>query len=373
MSVTSEPSMDPVEPESGADHDGGIYLSEYRYPTGWFVVAWETDVPVGGVKLVHYFGEDIVLFRTASGRLYALDAYCRHLGANLGVGGRVEGEEIVCPWHGWHWNGDGSNAAIPCSKIGFNRRAQVPSWTCREWYGFVLVWHDRHRRPPYWDPPLVPELEGDDYYPLHPHSRMVHRIKVHPQMIIENAADPYHVQYVHKGHRPALTTSFEVKGHRLHATVDVNFGGGRESTWLTPDGPADGTVVYDNYSLGLGFVRFPPNVIDTVQITGQTPVDDDYTDYFYTQASRREPGDTGDVPSGRARGFITLQQEIIKQDFFTWENMKYLPKPNLAPEEARDYAALRRWAHRFYPAPEPTPDDFGYNEATLSEVEAASA
>jgi hypothetical protein len=29
--------------------------------------------------------------------------------------------------------------------------------------------------------------------------------------------------------------------------------------------------------------------------------------------------------------------------------MKYLPKPNFAVEEARDYAALRRWARRFYP------------------------
>ena len=34
--------------------------------------------------------------------------------------------------------------------------------------------------------------------------------------------------------------------------------------------------------------------------------------------------------------------------------MKYLEKPNLAPEEARDYAALRRWAHRFYPGTEPS-------------------
>ncbi len=40
--------------------------------------------------------------------------------------------------------------------------------------------------------------------------------------------------------------------------------------------------------------------------------------------------------------------------------MKYLEKPNLAPEEARDYAALRRWAHRFYPGTEPSPIDFGY-------------
>ncbi|HEX2562956.1 MAG TPA: hypothetical protein VHK25_03515, partial [Acidimicrobiales bacterium] len=49
-------------------------------------------------------------------------------------------------------------------------------------------------------------------------------------------------------------------------------------------------------------------------------------------------------------------QEIIKQDFFTWENMKYLPKPNFAVEEAKDYAALRRWAQRFYP-PDTLPSD----------------
>ena len=40
--------------------------------------------------------------------------------------------------------------------------------------------------------------------------------------------------------------------------------------------------------------------------------------------------------------------------------MKYLEKPNLAPEEARDYAALRRWAHRFYPGERAAPGDFGY-------------
>ena len=40
--------------------------------------------------------------------------------------------------------------------------------------------------------------------------------------------------------------------------------------------------------------------------------------------------------------------------------MKYLEKPNLAPEEAHDYAALRRWAHRFYPGTEPSSIDFGY-------------
>ena len=171
--------------------------------------------------------------------------------------------------------------------------------------------------------PCFPELETDDYYPLHPHSRMLNRVKVHAQMIIENAADPYHVQFVHKADSAANTTSFDANGYHLHATVTANFGGGRASTWLTPDGPVDANIIYDNYSLGLGTVRFPRELVATIEVTGQTPVDEDYTDYFYTQASIREPGDSGDKPAGRAAKFLALQQEVIKQDFFTWENMKY--------------------------------------------------
>ncbi|ODQ90835.1 Rieske 2Fe-2S domain-containing protein [Mycolicibacterium flavescens] len=353
-----EPAVDPSDREFGS----GITLSTYRFPTGWFIVGFDSDVAPGDVKRLHYFGEELVLFRTRSGRLQVLDAYCQHLGANMAVGGTVEDEHLVCPWHGWHWNGDGANVLIPYSKIGCKQNVRVRAYPCMQWYGFILVWHERHGRPPYWHPPAIPELETDEYYPLHPHSRMVNRVKVHAQMIIENAADPYHVQYVHKADRAAHTADFEVNGYRLHATVNANFGGGRPKTWLTPNGPVDAKIIYDNFSLGLGFVRFPSELLATVQVTGQTPVDEDYTDYFYTQASIREPGDTGDVPSGRAARFIQLQQEVIKQDFFTWENMKYLEKPNLAPEEARDYAALRRWAHRFYPGAEPRPDDFGYTE-----------
>ena len=46
---------------------------------------------------MHYFGEEMVLFRTESGEVNVLDAYCQHLGANMGVGGTVEGETHRLP------------------------------------------------------------------------------------------------------------------------------------------------------------------------------------------------------------------------------------------------------------------------------------
>ncbi|MGZ8748092.1 MAG: aromatic ring-hydroxylating oxygenase subunit alpha, partial [Mycobacterium sp.] len=240
-----DPQIDPSEREFGPS---GISLSTYRFPTGWFIVGFASELEAGQVKRAHYFGEELVMFRTKSGKVNVLDAYCLHLGANMGVGGTVEGEHIVCPWHGWEWRGDGTNALIPYSKIGCKQNVRIKSYPAREWYGFIVVWHERHGRAPYWQPPVLPELETDDYYPLHPHSRMLNRVKVHAQMIIENAADPYHVQFVHKADSAANTTSFDADGYHLHATVTAKFGGGRASTWLTPDGPVDANIIYDNYS-----------------------------------------------------------------------------------------------------------------------------
>jgi len=48
-----------------------------------------------------------------------MDAYCPHLGANLGVGGLVRGDCIECPFHLWKFRGiDGECVNIPYSKNG---------------------------------------------------------------------------------------------------------------------------------------------------------------------------------------------------------------------------------------------------------------
>ena len=92
--TASDPTIDPSEREFGPS---GISLSTYRFPTGWFIVGFASELAPGQVKRAHYFGEELVIFRTASGQINVLDAYCQHLGANMGVGGTVEGEQIVCP------------------------------------------------------------------------------------------------------------------------------------------------------------------------------------------------------------------------------------------------------------------------------------
>jgi 3-ketosteroid 9alpha-monooxygenase subunit A len=69
-------------------------------PSGWFAVATSEEIAIRDVAIRHYFGQDLVVFRTESGAVSVFDPYCPHLGAHLGHGGRVEGERLRCPFHG---------------------------------------------------------------------------------------------------------------------------------------------------------------------------------------------------------------------------------------------------------------------------------
>lgn len=335
-------------PEGGSSP---LALSTHRYPRGWFQISFSHEVNAGELKLVKYFGRDIVIFRTESGKLGVIDAYCQHLGQNLGVRGRVSQEDIVCPWHGWHWDVDGNNTLIPYSTEKCKDHVKIEKWTHREWYGLILVWHDPEgQTEPDWEPPKIPLLEEGRTYPIREQDRFTHRIKAHPQMVLENGCDPFHIHWVHGGsENHPEPVSFETDQHTFRVKIMVSYGDGLERTQLTPNGPIRVPLQLRQYGIGIGFVLFPPELLEAIQLSCVTPVDEVYSDYNTTLAAAREPGDTGDMPINRAAAFTNWQKRVVVHDFFTWENMKYLEKPNFAREEAKNYSAVRHWSRQFYP------------------------
>ena len=78
-----------------------------------------SDIKKGETKNVCALGEQFVVFRTLKNSVYVLDAYCPHMGANIGIGGRVIAETIECPFHHWRFRGiDGKCINVPYSKCG---------------------------------------------------------------------------------------------------------------------------------------------------------------------------------------------------------------------------------------------------------------
>lgn len=79
------------------------------------------DVPEGTSKTVEVGNKLIALFHQ-SGRYYAIDDVCPHMGASLSGGdvADLRGSLVVtCPWHAWRFRlADGAWADNPRIKIG---------------------------------------------------------------------------------------------------------------------------------------------------------------------------------------------------------------------------------------------------------------
>ena len=62
------------------------------YPNGWFALLRSRELKCGASTSVNALGQNFAVFRDETGQVHILDAYCAHLGANLGVGGAVSCE-----------------------------------------------------------------------------------------------------------------------------------------------------------------------------------------------------------------------------------------------------------------------------------------
>src|SRR6185369_2291876 len=68
------------------------------FPYAWYFAAYSSDIGVGDVVTVRWLARDLVIWRGEDGAAHVMDAYCPHMGAHLGYGGRVEGCNLVCPF-----------------------------------------------------------------------------------------------------------------------------------------------------------------------------------------------------------------------------------------------------------------------------------
>lgn len=324
------------------------------FATGWYQIGYSDDIKAGDVKPAHWLDQDLVIFRTESGELSVLDAYCPHMGAHLGHvgrhGGGVCGETLQCPWHGWQWTTDGSNASIPYMP-GETLPVRAEAKHVREIDGCVIMWYDHAGEPPTYEWAGLPYMtDASDYYPINHNFDGPHLAK--PQFPFENAADPHHFIYVHGSGLDAEFSDFEVEGPVCRNTMRLMFGAGRERTWLTPNGPVMGEVDAIHWGASMGIARFRIEDMVVIHMTNITPVDKDNTMFFSTVTANKEPGvDEGDT-SGRHYRMMMDQHTQIRNDFHIWQNMRYRVKPLFTGEaEKTRYRFIRHHFDQFYPNP----------------------
>jgi phenylpropionate dioxygenase-like ring-hydroxylating dioxygenase large terminal subunit len=80
----------------------------------WQVVCHESDVPnAGDYHILEFLNESVVVMRGQSGALHAYANVCRHRGAKILSGPAGNAKSVVCPYHAWTYNLDGTLRGIP--------------------------------------------------------------------------------------------------------------------------------------------------------------------------------------------------------------------------------------------------------------------
>ncbi len=308
----------------------------FPHPFGWFQVASPSDLSPGESTALRYWSTDLVLWRDEDGEFHLADAYCPHLGAHLGVGSKVCGSTLECPFHGWTFDGAGECVSIPYSER-VNRKARLRTYPVVVRNGFVLTW--RHPDPtvaPQWEVPEIPEvadLGWSDYY------ESSYVIRTIPQEMSENGADPAHFRYVH-----GTETVAEVEKYETDGPCSVMLS---RQSYVTPRGTTWGRIDVYNYGPGFSKVWFS-GIVDAINIATTTPIDEDCTQVRFNFTVRKF--DDEKTTSTVADAFVKEINKQIVEDRPIWENKIFLPVPALADTDG-PILKFRKWYSQFYAEP----------------------
>lgn len=301
------------------------------FPSGWYSVGHAADVVPGAITTLSYFGRELIAFRDDENRVRVLNAYCVHLGAHLGVGGKLEEGGIACPFHGWRYDSGGQCVHIPYSDH-IPEKGRLHAYPVLEWAGLVIVYFSPDNSLPGWTPDL-PVFEPEEWTLYDSRDWTV---RVHVQEIGENGLDMPHFKSVHSADVPELVRA-EGVGEKFYISVRP-LAGSEQAKFL--DG-IDRTL----WGLGISVNFFEGKVPSRIVIT-RTPIDEQLSRITLVFVPKNQGDEQTTALFGEA-----LMEHIsreIEQDVPIWEHKEYAEHPVLTRGDG-PIAAWRQWCRQFYP------------------------
>jgi nitrite reductase/ring-hydroxylating ferredoxin subunit len=117
-------------------------------PNGWFSVAVAADLGPARSRRCSTWVVSCVVPRRG-GHSARLRRSLSAFGSPSRRRGRVCGDGIVCPFHGWRFDGDGTLVEVP--RLDRTPRVSTQAWEVCERIGQIFVWHHADGTPPTFD------------------------------------------------------------------------------------------------------------------------------------------------------------------------------------------------------------------------------
>jgi len=190
----------------------------------WYAAALASEI-TDKPKRVKMLGQNFAVFRDSAGVARCVSDICIHRGASL-AGGKVKGDSVECPYHGWKFDGTGRCTWIPSLGVDTKppARAKVDGYPTQEKYGIVFAFLGdlpEAERPPLME---IPEWGQEGWRWIN----LEYRWAANWERSVEAALDPAHAEFVHTGMKfagadeeYAIPSNLEVKKEKWGTTMEA--------------------------------------------------------------------------------------------------------------------------------------------------------
>ncbi|BAY21211.1 Rieske [2Fe-2S] domain-containing protein [Calothrix sp. NIES-2100] len=188
---------------------------------GWYIACPSNALSQRQAKSVEICGQKIAIFRGEDGQVRALDAYCPHLGTDLGIG-KVDGNWIRCVFHQWAFDETGMCQNIPC-QTDIPSKAKVQAYATDEKYGFIWIYPEAEAPEKVAD---FDELKGKE---IVAQADTAFERSCHHHICMMNGIDAQHLKTIHH-----LDIKMDLSLHRSDNGTQIDFtmqGQFPQTTW----------------------------------------------------------------------------------------------------------------------------------------------
>jgi len=242
------------------------------YINFWYPISTSEELTGDAPRRSTVLGLKFVAFRDSAGAAHVLADTCPHRGGSLGKGW-IKEDCIVCPYHGWRYDGDGRCRLIPSleQSARLPARAKVDSYPVQEKYGIVFAFLGdlpEEERPP------IFAIEEFDEPGWRASEIMILDVPCYYERSIENGLDFAHNEFVHplQGSPKVFMDTMKIEEIPWGMKISANMGEDDASTSRMEN------VTRDPNTLSASSLHHGPNtLVTTINFSATNRL----TQYFY--------------------------------------------------------------------------------------------
>jgi phenylpropionate dioxygenase-like ring-hydroxylating dioxygenase large terminal subunit len=288
------------------------------HPDYWYPVVLARELKPRATLAVSFAGEPVVLARTDTGSVFALEDRCAHRQVPLHLG-VLQGEQLKCCYHGWCYDSVGKLTRIPYFADGGKLPAEargVRSYPCREAYGLIFIFPGAPEAAESVPLPDIPEFPSPEYRTMY----FSREVKCHYTFMHENLMDMNH-QFLHRSLMGSIQPMI-IDYRRGDTWVEARykFEGGKQHAggdFLVMGGKDDAAVVERDYELMTIRTDYPHQGLTVYRSHSEIPAIRLWASYVPLDAEQRRNRSFGLLMIRRPKipGLLMLAWPVIR--YFT--------------------------------------------------------